>query len=143
MIVFDTNAISELMEFRPNQQVIDWLDSINRQDRWTTTISLAELVSGINRLPEGRRRTGLDASLWHVLARSFQGRFLDFDQAAAMAYGTIVPLRLFQGHPISIPEAQIAAIALAHGATLATRNVKDFEGIGVALVNPWEAPGTM
>lgn len=59
-----------------------------------------------------------------------------------MAYGDIVPRRFARGRPISIPDAQIAAIALAHGATLATRNAKDFDGTGIALVNPWEPPDT-
>ena len=128
------------MEDRTNATVLEWIDSIDQEVLWTTTISLAELVSGINRLPEGRRRAGLDANLWQVLASSFSGRILAFDQAAAMAYGTIVPIRLSRGRPISIPDAQIAAIAMSHDATLATRNVKDFEGTGVALVNPWDVP---
>ncbi|HYI23869.1 MAG TPA: type II toxin-antitoxin system VapC family toxin [Thermomicrobiales bacterium] len=140
MIIVDTNVVSEIMEDRPNATVLEWIDSIDQEVLWTTTISLAELVSGINRLPEGRRRAGLDANLWQVLASSFSGRILAFDQAAAMAYGTIVPIRLSRGRPISIPDAQIAAIAMSHDATLATRNVKDFEGTGVALVNPWDVP---
>jgi predicted nucleic acid-binding protein len=141
MIVFDTNVVSEIMEDGPNATVLHWIDSLDQDDSWTTSITLAELVSGINRLPEGRRRAGLDTSLRQVLARSFRDRILSFDQAAAMVYGTIVPMRLTMGRPISIPDAQIAAIALAHGATLATRNVKDFEGTSVSMVNPWEAPG--
>ncbi len=138
MIVVDTNVVSEIMEDRPNPAVLEWIDRIDPHRLWTTSISLAELVSGINRLPDGRRRTGLDAKLWQVIALSFEDRILPFDQAAAMTYGMIVPMRLHRGHPISVPDAQIAAIALAHGATLATRNVKDFEETGVPLVNPWD-----
>lgn len=142
MIILDTNVVSELMETQPNRKVLSWFDNQDGDDLWTTSISLAELLFGVNQLPVGRRRRELAASLSLILESTFQERFLAFDRHAAHEYGTLVPARLARGRPISIPDAQIAAIALAHGATLATRNVTDFEGIGIAVINPWDAPAS-
>jgi predicted nucleic acid-binding protein len=143
VIILDTNVISELMEVQPNRLVLAWFDDQDGDELWTTSISLAELLVDINRLPDGRRRRELDSSLARVLASAFQERFLAFDQYAAREYGTLVPARRAQGHPISAPDAQIAAIATSRGATLATRNVKDFLDTGIDVVNPWdESPAT-
>lgn len=137
MIILDTNVVSEIMKDAPDPKVLDWFERHESNRMWLTAISLAELLYGINRLPVGRRCRLLDEKLALVLEETFPDRCLNFDRTAAQAYGRIVQMRFESGRPISISDAQIAAIALAYDATLATRNVKDFDGTGVKLVNPW------
>jgi predicted nucleic acid-binding protein len=139
MIILDTNVISEVMKADPFQPVLGWMESQANSELWITSVTFAEILAGINRLPAGRRREDLNDSLSRILNAGFLDRFLSFDRLAALEYGDLVPQRTAAGRPIAIPDAQIAAIALAHGATLATRNVKDFAGTGVDLVNPWQA----
>jgi predicted nucleic acid-binding protein len=100
---------------------------------------VAELVSGVELLPEGQKRTALEVAIESILNRDFSGQVLDFDVEAAYRYAQIRAQRRRAGHPIADLDAQIAAIALVHDATLATRNTRDFEQCGVRLVNPWES----
>jgi predicted nucleic acid-binding protein len=138
MIILDTNVISEIMRERPDPLVVQWVDNQTQDPLWTTSISLAELLTGIYRLPDGRKRTRLENSVSFVVDALFQDRILPFDESAARAYALIVTQRFSGGRPIDLHDAQIAAIARSRGATLATRNIKDFAEDGVALVNPWE-----
>jgi predicted nucleic acid-binding protein len=143
MIVLDTNVISELMKDDPNENVLRWMELQPTGQMTLTSITLAELLDGINRLPAGRRRRKLAENLANILDAGLHDRCLAFDQPAAHAYGEIVPQRFTLGRPISIPDGQIAAIARSVGATLATRNTKDFVDIEIDLVNPWdESPAT-
>lgn len=138
MIVLDTNVLSEFFRPSPDAVVRLWLDAQRRTDLWTTSIVIAELASGVAALPEGRRRLVLQDAL-DVMLEGFDGRVLSFGVGAAIEYGRIVALRTRIGRPISIADAQIAAVSALAGATLATRNVRDFEGVGVDLVDPWSA----
>lgn len=138
MIVLDTNVVSEPFRIGPDPRVLAWVEAIT-DDVALTTITLAELLAGARRLPEGRRRSDLVSAIEDATRPYRDTRsLLAFDEDAADAYADIVAVRMASGRPISMADAQIAAICRVHDATLATRNTGDFEGTGVALVNPWE-----
>jgi len=137
MIIIDTNIISEVMRPIPDEGVKEWLDSLNRSDVGITAITVAELLYGIGSLPEGHRKMRLLDAAAAVFDDFFQGRIFAFDKYAAALYADIGINRERAGRPISMPDAQIAAICQANGARLATRNTKDFEHIDLALYNPW------
>jgi predicted nucleic acid-binding protein len=137
MIVLDTNVLSELMRAQPNEAVLGWLDSQNAQDLRTTAVTVAELLYGIERLAEGRRKAGLRDAADAMLAGELAGRVIAFDENAARYYATLVAAREASGRPISAADAQIAAICRDREAVLATRNGKDFEGTGVTVIDPW------
>ena len=138
MIVFDTNVISELMKSSRSPGVIAWMSNQPADDLFTTTITVAETLYGIELLPRGKRRDQLLREAAAVFGEDFLGRILTFDESAARLFALIATERRSRGRPIGTFDAQIAAIARANGATLATRNTDDFEGCGVKLVNPWE-----
>ena len=137
MTILDTNIISEAMLPAPNGKVRQWLSAQPSQQMFTTTVTLAEILYGLEILPLGKRRTGLSAAAETMFATLFAQRILVFDGPAAQAFAPIAAGRRLRGRPISVLDAQIAAIAKAHGASLATRNTADFEGCGIRLVNPW------
>ena len=137
MIILDTNVISETMLPMPNQQVRHWLSMQATHQLFTTTVSLAEILYGIEILPFGERRAALLVTAERMFSMLFGQRIFGFDAQAARAFPAIAAVRRLQGHPISIFDTQIAAIAKANGVALATRNTADFEDCGVRLVNPW------
>nr|WP_315226695.1 type II toxin-antitoxin system VapC family toxin [uncultured Limnohabitans sp.] len=137
MIVLDTNVVSELMRPTPNADVLAWLDSQAADALWLNSVVLSELLYGIARMPEGARRAQLAQAVQAMLAEDFAGRVLPFDAEAAAAYADLVATRERQGQPVAMADAQIAAISLVHGASLATPNTKHFEGLGLSLRNPW------
>ena len=137
MIVFDTNVISEFMKDNPNQMVLDWFDAQSTNDLFVTTVTEAEILTGIALLPDGRRKNNLLEFADNIFTSLFIGRVLVFDSNAANIYAEIFAQRYAAGRPISQADCQIAAIARSHGAAVATRNVTDFEGIDVELINPW------
>jgi predicted nucleic acid-binding protein len=138
MIVFDTNVVSELMKSSPTPVVVAWMSGIVADELFTTTVTVAEIFYGIEILPKGRRRDQLLRQAEGTFSEDFGGRILSFDERAAHEYAHIASERRLRGRPILFADAQIAAIARANDATLATRNTGDFEGCGVKLVNPWE-----
>jgi predicted nucleic acid-binding protein len=137
MIILDTNVISEAMSSAPNTNLSRWLSGQLTSQLFTTAISLAEILYGIELLPIGKRRSGLFVTAESMFAKLFAGRILTFDDPAARAFAPIAVNRRSGGRPITLFDAEIAAIAQANGAVLATRNTLDFEGCGVRLVNPW------
>jgi hypothetical protein len=138
VIVLDTNVVSELMVPAPAPAVRAWISKQRLLDPLAVTvITMAEMLYGIELLPRGKRRDGLTREAEAMFAVDFAGRILAFDQAAARVFGQITAFRRAQGRPIATLDAQIAAIARANDATLATRNTSDFDGCGVRLVNPW------
>ena len=139
MIVWDTNVVSELMRPDPNGQVVVWTDRQPVSEVFVSAITLAELWYGIGRLPTGRRRSELAEVFDDMLTEDFEQRVLDFDAVAAAHYADLVVERERIGRPISMADAQIAAICRSHGAAIATRNVDDFADVGVDVVNPWTA----
>jgi toxin FitB len=143
LIVLDTNVVSETMRARPEPAVLTWLDRQQPDQLWLTAVNVAELMVGVARLPPGLRRQQLAEGVAGVLEQDFAGRVLSFDTDAAAVYAELVAVRERAGRPIAIADAQIAAICLRHGATLATRNQKDFDALGLPLVNPWDDPITL
>jgi toxin FitB len=139
VIVADTNVVSELMKAEPSSGVRAWVLGHGHHELRITAITVAEILYGIERLPNGRRKTALREAAVEVFSR-FTEDVLAFDLAAATVYPEIVDHRDRQGTPISGYDAQIAAICRSNGATLATRNERDFAGVGVELINPW-SPG--
>jgi len=138
MIVLDTNVISELMRPVPASAVKSWLNAQDPVDLYTTTITIAEIQRGIVRLPEGKRRAGLEQRFEGFIASAFPGRLLGLDRDAAYACGSVSRMREQQGLHADMVDMLIAAITITAKASLATRNVGDFEGCGLALINPWE-----
>ena len=138
MIVLDTNVVSETMRPRPATAVLAWLDRQQTDQLWLTAVNVAELMFGVARLPQGARQLQLADAIAAMLDEDFAGRVLSFDADAAAAYAELATGRERAGRPIAMADAQIAAICLHHGATLATRNAKDFDGLGLSLVNPWD-----
>ncbi len=139
MIILDTNIISELTRPVPDSGVITWLDSLPAEETAITAITAAELRYGVRRMPDGRRKTELSEAVSALINADFRDRVEPFDVIAADHYADVVTARERAGQPISISDAQIAAICRALDATLATRNTSDFTGTGVNLINPWKA----
>lgn len=140
MILLDTNVLSEFMRPTPAPQVVTWLDAQNVDHVWVSAISRAEIELGIALLPDGQRKLGLQMAASAMFREDFAEHCLPFDESAATAYAGIVALRTRLGRPVSVEDVQIAAIALARGLVLATRNTRDFELIeGLSVVNPWLA----
>ena len=138
MIVLDTNVLSEGLRPKPSQLVIEWLLSLADSEVFTTAVTEAEIRYGLEILAPGKKRSALAQTIRLALETEFAGRVLPFDSAAARRYGTLLAQRRRSGRAMSHADAQIAAIAQAHGARLATRNVSDFAGCGIELINPWE-----
>lgn len=138
MILLDTNVLSEFMRPHPSAGVVFWLDEQPAGEVCTSAISRAEIELGLMLMPPGRRQAALSQAAWAMFDEDFAGRCLPFDEEAARHYARIVSARTRAGRPISVEDAQIAAIALAHRMPLATRNITDFELIeGLEVVNPW------
>jgi predicted nucleic acid-binding protein len=138
MIVLDTNVLSELLRPTPAPQVEAWLAAQDGTSVYFTAVGEAELRHGVAILPAGRRRDALAQAIEGMLDEDFRDRILPFDREAARAYAAIAAERRAAGRPISQFDCQIAAIARAHGASVATRNTGDYEGCGLAVIDPWE-----
>jgi toxin FitB len=137
MIVLDTNVVSEPMKPDGSKSVLDWLDRQATQTLYLTTPSLAELLVGIQVLPAGRRKAGLAAALTQLMAVLFDARILPFDREAAEMYATLVGRARKAGYAMSVADAQIGAIAVVHGFTVATRAAGPFTAAGVPVIDPW------
>ncbi len=138
MIVLDTNVVSELMKPGPAASVLDWMAEQPASSLYTTSITQAEILHGIGLLPAGRRRDALERAAEAMFAQDFVGRVLVFGSDAASPYARIAVERRCAGRPISQFDAQIAAIARAAGAAIATRDVQGYAGCGLRLINPWK-----
>lgn len=137
MIVLDTNVLSETLKSTPDPRVISWFGTQRRAALFTTTITRAEILYGLELLAQGARKQDLSAAIGAIFEEDFAGRLLGFDSDAAEVYAQIAAARKNAGRPMSQFDAMIAAVARSRGATLATRNVKDFVGCGVTLIDPW------
>ena len=137
MIVLDTNVLSEVITPEPSARVLTWILRQPPSSPYTTSITQAELLYGVELLPKGRRRSELLAAIVKMLAEDFVDRILPFESDAAGDYSRIAASRRSMGRPISEADARIAAIAHSRGAALATRNTRDFEHCGIKVVNPW------
>jgi hypothetical protein len=137
MVLLDTNVISELMRAEPDPTVLDWFGKYDAAELFISAITEAELRTGVAILPEGQRRERLQVAIDAMIDQDFQGRILPFDTLAARPYAEIAAQRRAAGRPIAEADCQIAAIGRAKDAPIATRNVKDFDGCGIRVINPW------
>ena len=139
MIVLDTNVLSALMRSAPDHQVVTWLDRQPTESVWITSITLFEARFGLALLPKGRRRRALEVAFEQLVEDDLENRVLDFDATAAVSAAALAAQRRRAGRPVDMRDTQIAGIALARRATLATRNVRHFADSNVPVVDPWTA----
>ena len=139
MFILATNVISELMRPVPNDSVTEWVARQTGPSLYISSVSEAELRYGVQILPAGRRRDRLLAEVEEMLEEDLAGRVLPFGRDAARAYALIAAGRRASGLPISHSDCQIAATAHSLGFSVATRNVDDFTGCGVEVIDPWSA----
>lgn len=139
MILLDTNVISEPLKLSADTGVLGWIDAQIIETLFLCTISLAELRFGIAALPPGKRRDTLHSSLAQRILPLFAGRILPFDEAASEAYAALRARARGQGQAIAPADGYIAAIAMAHGLMVATRDTGPFEAAGLRVINPWVA----
>jgi predicted nucleic acid-binding protein len=137
MILLDTNVISELMRPQPEPKVLAWADALDPEAVAITAMNEAEILHGLARLPDGRRKRELLQSWEALMAELFAGRIWPFTSDAAHWYAELLYRRERAGRSMATADAVIAATALAHGASLATRDGADFADLGIALINPW------
>ncbi|MBI3664676.1 MAG: type II toxin-antitoxin system VapC family toxin [Acidobacteria bacterium] len=140
MIILDTNVLSEVMRPFPTEEVLRWLATQPASRLFTTTITQAEILYGLELLPRGKRRAAFESAVEAMFEEDFADRILPFDSDAARVFPQIAASRRALGRPITQWDAQIAAIARSRGAVLATRNTGDFEHCGITVLNPWGAP---
>lgn len=136
--LLDTCLVSELARPRPNTGVLVWLDGRHSDEIYLSSITIGELAQGIAILPSGRRREGLED--WYALTvREFEGSVIDFDRPVAEAWGSLVAGARRRGRSLPTIDSMLAATALSHELTMVTRNVADFDGLGIEVHNPWTA----
>ena len=139
MIILDTNVLSTLMHREPEASVVAWVDRQPPESVWITSITLFETRLGLALLPAGRRRQTLQSAFAQLLEEDLENRVLDFDSAAATEAAALAAERQRIGRPVDMRDTQIAGIALARRATLATRNVRHFANLKAPIVDPWTA----
>lgn len=135
--LLDTNVPSETVRPAPDSRVTAWIEAQPLESLFISVVSFGEWHKGITLLPPSRRKAELQAWLDTRVPNLFSGRILPITAAIAQRWGVLEGQRQLAGRTFHVPDAQIAATALEHGLTLVTRNVKDFEGIGVTIFNPW------
>lgn len=136
MILLDTNVLSALMQDSPDRRVVRWLDNEPRTSIWTTSVTVLEVQFGLEILAAGKKRTRL-VEAFHRLLEKMDHRIASFDKEAAQLAGVLMAARQKRGRPQDLRDTMIASIALAHRATIATRNTSHFEDAGVRLIDPW------
>ncbi len=139
MIILDTNVLSALMLAEPDVVVASWLDRQARTSVWTTSITILEIRYGLVAMPTGRRQTERLVLFERVVEEKLELRVVSFDHAAAEEAAALMGLRRRAGQPGELRDTMIAGIALAQRATVATRNVRHFDGLSVPVVDPWSA----
>ena len=138
MILLDTNVLSALMQREPEPAVVAWLDAQGAESVWISSVTLFEARYGIALLPEGQRKTRLEHELDQLMQAEFGQRVLVFDAQAARQAALLAARRKAQGRNVDVRDTWIAGVALAHGATLATRNTRHFDDLTTPVVNPWQ-----
>ena len=137
MILLDTNVLSALMQATPDLAVVRWVDAQPGDSVWTTTITIFEVQLGLALLPPGRRRQRLEATFDLAVTTLLGGRVLAFDRQAAVAAGAMAAEGRLHGRTVDVRDVQIAGITAVRRATLATRNIRHFDHLGIALIDPW------
>lgn len=139
MILLDTNVVSAVMQSRPDPAVVRWLDLQPVDEIWLPSVVVFELRYGLEILPVGSRRRRLEQGLEVLLSELVQGRIAPLDASAAREAALLAAQRKFSGTPVDLRDTLIAGIALVHQATLATRNHRHFQDLGLAIINPFQA----
>lgn len=139
MILLDTNVLSELMRAKPDPKVLAWVDAQPASRLMICSITVAEILCGIARMPDGKRKQGLLDIASAMFDEDFAGNILPFDADAAVHYAEIAAESEARGRVVDMADAQIAAIGRLHDAVIATRNIRHFESLGVVLVDPWNS----
>ncbi len=139
MILLDTSVVSEVMTPKPAEVVLEWLNVQRTETLYLSTITIAEVGYGLHALPTGKRRRILEDRFDLFVRSGFAQRVLFFDERAARLYGELMARRRKLGQPMGVLDGQIAAIARASRFAVATRNVRDFEGCGLEILNPFAA----
>jgi predicted nucleic acid-binding protein len=137
VILLDTNVLSALMLRKPDARAVEWLDAQPAESIWTTSVTVFEIRTGLELLPAGRRRDRLEDAFERLLSDELDGRVQSFDRAAALAAGTIAAARQRAGQTMEVRDVEIAGIAIARRAALATRNTRHFADLGMELIDPW------
>jgi toxin FitB len=140
LIILDTNVLSALMLDEPEAAVVGWLDSQPAESVWTTSITILEARFGIALVPRGKPQRALELAFDRLVREDFENRVLDFDSAAAVEASAVAAARERAGRPVDLRDTQIAGIALARRASIATRNVRHFRDLKVSIIDPWNAP---
>ena len=135
--LLDTNIPSEMTRPSPQPSVAQWLEGADDGQLYISVISLGGILKGIVMLPESKRRNHLRQWLAHTLRPWFEGRVLPVNESLAERWGVLAGQCKLNGRPLKVEDGLIAATALEHGLTVVTRNVKDFEGLGVLVIDPW------
>jgi len=139
MFVLDTNILSAMMSTQAVPQVAAWIAGQPADLLFTTSVSQAEILSGLAIMAEGRRRLDLEAAARAMFLEDFEGRVLPFDMDAAIAYADIFAARRRAGRPTATVDLMIASVARSHNASVVTRDISGFEGCGLPVINPWDA----
>ena len=139
MIILDTNVLSAVMSAAPDPRVIEWLDRQPAESIWLTTITVFETRMGLALLPPSERRRALELSFALLLHEDLENRVLDFDVDACVAAAELAAKRQQAGRTVDVRDTEIAGIAIARRATLATRNVRHFDDLDIPVVDPWSA----
>ena len=139
MIVLDTNVVSALMRTTPDAVVVEWLDRQPADSVWITSITVFEARFGLALLPKGKRRRNLEQAFDRVLTEDLSSRVLTLDEAAATTAAQLAAERQRTGRVVDLRDTLIAGIAQARRATIATRNIRHFDGLDVPVVNPWHS----
>jgi predicted nucleic acid-binding protein len=138
--ILDTNIVSETLKQSPDSNVIAWL-LLNEDDIWLNAVTVGELLTGAYRLPTGRRREGLLLAIDSIV-NSYPGQIAAYDSQATISYASLQDASRRSGRQLTVEDGMIAAICQSRGCTLATRNTKDFEHLGIPIINPFEAPAS-
>jgi predicted nucleic acid-binding protein len=136
--LLDTNIPSEMRRIRPEPRLIEWLKAANDDELYLSVITLGEIWKGFTLLRDATRRTQLEEWLEKDVRDWFADRILPVNEAVAERWGVLEGDRQLRGVPLNTADGLIAATALEHDLNLVTRNGKDFTGLGVQVINPWE-----
>lgn len=139
MIILDTNVISETQKPEPDPLVMDFLDSLDPTTTYLTSITVAEMLYGIDIMPSGKRKQELENSAFQIIQVLFKDRILPFDESAASHGAILAADAKRDGNKVRFADGQIAGIARANmTAKVATRDVRPFQAMGVNVINPWK-----
>ena len=137
-LLLDTNVLSEVTKPRPNEDVLTWLHELDEDRTFISIVSIAEIRRRVALMDKGRKQDALDKWLTDDLPQRFENRIIQVEGLVARAWGDLMALAKRSGRGLASMDGMIAATAVAHQLSLATRNTKDFEGLGISIIDPWK-----